>query len=278
MHDTLRSSPHSIALAFSIAIFVHVFIGLSTLRALPDIQERKTQTIQLTIASAKQAAQVGKIAAVANSNEQVAASNKGKKGSENTSSLQQQIATQAITDRHVETAKEAQKQNASSQGKQQPSIKIPTITTPLPDFRRQLKQADRTQQQHNPLNDMANLFKQQKIDNQVAIISSNPNLPPLSNYEKQLLQKLVQSQYHDRQYPISKLSRAHELQLEIQLHESGAVRNARIIESSKNLQLDKGAIRAALAASPYPEPPTLDRSNGFRYLIHIRYEPDNHKP
>jgi periplasmic protein TonB len=59
------------------------------------------------------------------------------------------------------------------------------------------------------------------------------------------------------------------VQLELNLMANGALIDVRITKSSGNEALDGRVYRAALLASPYPEPPTSER--GRRFRVEVRY-------
>ncbi|WP_166251620.1 energy transducer TonB [Marinobacter salicampi] len=64
------------------------------------------------------------------------------------------------------------------------------------------------------------------------------------------------------------------IKLEVELMTNGTLIDARITDSSGNQGLDQSAVRAALRASPYPEPPEEDRSGALRYQVRFLVEPD----
>lgn len=64
------------------------------------------------------------------------------------------------------------------------------------------------------------------------------------------------------------------IELEIQLMTNGALVDVRITDSSGSQGLDQSAVRAALRASPYPEPPEEDRSGALRYQVRFLVEPN----
>lgn len=269
MPNTATASP-AMFLALSMAICFHVIVAVGLYQSFPKIETEKTQTIQLTISATSQEAVIGKIAAVAHADAPTPIENLGKQNA------QQNDAPIVVSSHQIakeQTSQNHSQNNQEAKGTHQPTIAIPKIATPLPDALRQLNQSNKTQVQRVPFSNMVDVFQQKEIDNEVAVIRSDPKLPPLSDYEKILLEKLVQSQHYDNQYPISQLSGVHKLQLEIQLHASGAIKNASIKTSSNNKKLDQAAIRAALSASPYPPPPMTDAHKGFRYNIHILYDP-----
>ncbi|WP_150912641.1 cell envelope integrity protein TolA [Marinobacter halotolerans] len=60
------------------------------------------------------------------------------------------------------------------------------------------------------------------------------------------------------------------VQLELNLMANGALIDARITKSSGNEGLDRRVYRAALSASPYPEPPTSEGGRR-RFRVEVRY-------
>lgn len=60
---------------------------------------------------------------------------------------------------------------------------------------------------------------------------------------------------------ISELTDSNTLRLELQLLQNGALTRARVMKSTGIKQIDSAAYRAALSASPYPEPPGKQGDN-----------------
>lgn len=138
------------------------------------------------------------------------------------------------------------------------------------------KQANRSQKNSSGIKE---LFSQDKtsVANHIQQLS-NSDLPPLSNYELSLLQKLaVNELYND--YPKvlenNKKDRI-DFTIEMILFANGAIKTARIFKSSEIDAVDQLAIQTAYNASPFDRPPQKDSDKGFRYLIPISYQ--NQKP
>ncbi len=68
------------------------------------------------------------------------------------------------------------------------------------------------------------------------------------------------------------LAKATTMEIELQLLGNGALTRARVIKSTGNQQIDDAAYRAALAASPYPEPPASN-SDQHRFEIELVFTP-----
>lgn len=62
------------------------------------------------------------------------------------------------------------------------------------------------------------------------------------------------------------------VELELRLMTNGALVDAKVTRSSGFADLDRSALKAALRASPYPEPPASDQSGGWRYRIEFYLE------
>lgn len=61
--------------------------------------------------------------------------------------------------------------------------------------------------------------------------------------------------------------------IELRLLSNGALREVRLMESSGNDVVDRVAVQSALAASPYPPPPSEERQNGFRFTLDLIMAP-----
>lgn len=89
----------------------------------------------------------------------------------------------------------------------------------------------------------------------------------LSDYEIKLWEKIAGEIRYDP--ALGDLSEPRAVTLELRLMDNGALRRARIVESSGSDALDNLGRQAALSASPYPEPP--DGSGRFR--VRLIFEP-----
>lgn len=72
---------------------------------------------------------------------------------------------------------------------------------------------------------------------------------------------------------ISRLSGPVAMEVELQLLGNGALTRARVLKSTGVDSIDKAAYRAALAASPYPEPPE-GASGQNRYDVELLFTPE----
>lgn len=71
---------------------------------------------------------------------------------------------------------------------------------------------------------------------------------------------------------IRELTESNTMELELQLLRNGALTRAKIIRSTGIEQIDRAAYRAALSASPYPEPPA-DQSGKRRFEVKLVFAP-----
>ena len=95
----------------------------------------------------------------------------------------------------------------------------------------------------------------------------------LSEYEIQLWEKIAGEIRYEP--ALAEISEPRGVTLELRLMANGALRRARIMESSGQDALDNLGRQAALSASPYPEPP--DGSSRFRVRL-IFQPPDREAP
>ena len=71
---------------------------------------------------------------------------------------------------------------------------------------------------------------------------------------------------------ISRLTDSARMEIELQLMKNGALTRARVVKSTGIQTVDEAAYRAALAASPYPEPPA-DSETGDRFEVELVFSP-----
>ena len=69
------------------------------------------------------------------------------------------------------------------------------------------------------------------------------------------------------------LQHAEIVRLELHLMSNGALIRVNTLNRSEVEGLNQAALRAALAASPYPAPPGEDASRGYRYPVELRFMP-----
>lgn len=106
---------------------------------------------------------------------------------------------------------------------------------------------------------------------------STSELPPMSPYQRQLLEILGRNQYHDAQYAFSRLQQERRVRLRLRLLSNGALVRTDILQSSGDRALDLAAQRSAYAASPFPPPPAEDASLGYTYTVDIQYQPRSNR-
>lgn len=274
------SSPYRISLAISFAILFHTILGIVLFQILPEIETKKTIPIQLTISSqASSAAIQTRANTAANKPEETAEEILNKEKLQNaakdiitstgSSHFSQNSATEKARDSDQITTPDQ-----SSKSVKQENIFIPKIKTDLPDVRRDIAIASKSQTASKSFTEISSLFQQQESETETIQVTSDPELEKISAYEQLLRKKLTQAQYQDKLYPIiSKLNESKLVSLELVIFPNGSIRNALIRKSSNDQKLDQAVRKIALDASPYPAPPKEDKSFGYKYNISIRYEP-----
>jgi TonB family protein len=137
-----------------------------------------------------------------------------------------------------------------------------------------------------PKNNQSNLFEglqnifsrnsDSSTQNEIRQISTK-SLDELSDYEVLLLQRLARNELYDDFHKIMIHHNQDQVDYTVSLFlfPNGAIKNARIKESSNIADIDRLAIQAAFQASPYPKPPQEDINTGLRYDIPIIYKKIN---
>ncbi|WP_111497455.1 energy transducer TonB family protein [Marinobacter bohaiensis] len=74
-------------------------------------------------------------------------------------------------------------------------------------------------------------------------------------------------------HSISELQQVRVVRLELQLMDNGTLIQLQTLESSGDPALDRAARQGALAASPYPVPPSSARDQDYRYQVELRFTP-----
>lgn len=105
---------------------------------------------------------------------------------------------------------------------------------------------------------------------QLARITQSPS--ERDPYRIMLATHLGRQLENERIPAMGALAKATTMAIELQLLGNGALTRARVIKSTGNQQIDGAAYRAALAASPYPEPPASN-SNQHRFEIELVFTP-----
>lgn len=113
---------------------------------------------------------------------------------------------------------------------------------------------------------------QSDANSQIKQISTRKT-PPLSDYQKALIQHMVRADLYDRfhDFLANRAETKAAYQIEFRLMENGAIQSARITKSTGISALDELAVTTAYNASPYPPPPRSDSARGYRYTIPVEY-------
>lgn len=105
---------------------------------------------------------------------------------------------------------------------------------------------------------------------QIVEIAENPQ--ETNPYLFALRQHIAQELYEHGAPSLHRLSEPVSVAMELHLMSSGALVNAVIQRSSGHEELDRAAYRAALSASPYPEPPSSERERK-RFQVEVIFSP-----
>ena len=105
----------------------------------------------------------------------------------------------------------------------------------------------------------------------VTQLTSQPELtdPYLAALWRQVALQLRQQRIPELQA----LQHAETVRLELHLMSNGALIRVNTLSRSGVEGLNQAALRAALAASPYPAPPAEDANRGYRYPVELRFLP-----
>jgi len=274
------SSPYRISLAISFAILLHTILGIALFQILPKIETNKTIPIQLTISSKASSSAIQTRANTAsNKPEETAEEILNKEKLQNASKEIITTSSSSISSNYSAKEKAQSTDQKTTPDQSTASIKqenifIPKIKTDLPDVRRDIAIASKSQAASKSFTEISSLFQQQETETTIVQVSSNPELEKISAYEELLRKKLTHTKYQDQLYPIiSKLNQSKLISLELVIFPNGSIRNVLIKTSSNDQKLDQAVRKIALDASPYPTPPEADKSFGYKYNISIKYEP-----
>jgi protein TonB len=167
----------------------------------------------------------------------------------------------------------------SDRDKTSPTEAVSKETTPLPDKKSPAIEAERTAQprQQNAPSAVApasapsmagqQSAKQGKSQQELTLKSKAPS------EESSYLSLLVQTIARNAKIPkLEEFEKGQVLSVELELNlmSNGALVGARITESSGHDGLDQRVYRAALAASPYPEPPS-SATRQQRFRVEVKY-------
>lgn len=113
----------------------------------------------------------------------------------------------------------------------------------------------------------------QRTKNSIQQISSK-SLEQLTQYETQLIQIMAQKGLYDEFHPVMTKHKQTNIEYIITLHifPNGAVKTAKIRQSSGIEEIDRLAVKTAYLASPFPKPPSEDINKSFKYDIPIIYQ------
>lgn len=113
-------------------------------------------------------------------------------------------------------------------------------------------------------------MKKETENTEVARITRSP--AQQDPYLIQLAVHLAKELERLRVPAVSQLTDTARMEIELQLMKNGALTRARVVKSTGIQTVDEAAYRAALAASPYPEPPA-DSANGDRFEVELVFSP-----
>jgi len=236
-------------IAFFLACALHALLAVLLLIAPPLIPEREDKSIPVLLVSSDRA----------NIKQQTTQQPKSVKQQE------ERVTTQGQS-RFTEAHQLSQEPSQQSQIQATSTPTMPTLSSPL------RTQSNRS---NNSSSGLRNLFSQERAQASSQITQlSNSDLPPLGDYELSLLQRLAANElYQDYPKVLANNKRERiDFSVEIILFANGAIKTAKIIESSNIDAVDQLAIQTAYNASPFDRPPEEDIEKGFRYLIPISYQ------
>ncbi|MDX1452130.1 MAG: TonB C-terminal domain-containing protein [Oleiphilaceae bacterium] len=143
---------------------------------------------------------------------------------------------------------------------------LPTIQMP------EMSQSSRAQQAREGLQE---LFKRSGQVTPVEQKSTLQDAQLLSEYEQILWRSLSDHSLYDPYNEVLREQGMRELQfsIEIQLFPNGAIKRAKITESSGAQYIDDLAIKIVYDASPYPRTPASDIRKGFRDFFSVKFRP-----
>lgn len=142
-----------------------------------------------------------------------------------------------------------------------------------------LNQGQFLQNKNNPnvFEGLQNIFSRKPIQQEKSSSTqqlTTKALEELSEYEIQLLQRMAKNELYDKFHPVMKKHEQDRINYVITLHlfPNGAIKSAKIKNSSNIDEIDNLAINAAYLASPFPKPPSEDIKKSFLYEIPIVYD------
>lgn len=250
MQESKNTTAYRIVLALSLALFLHVLVAMAigAWLQLPE-QEPERHTVSVRIAPQGQAP------------EQTTDSRSDREGSDSPA-------------RNAESGGRAPVVGSEEGTRAAPIQAPPETRSPgRPDLSAAAPEAG----SQDSTSSFRQLFGQRSPDADAPTDESRvtrlsrENREELSDYEIQLWEKIAgEVRYGDA---LADLREPKTVTLELRLMDNGALRRARIAESSGSGALDRMGRQAALSASPFPEPP--DGSGRFRVRLIFEAPSDN---
>ena len=234
MLETKHTTVYRIALAISLAIFIHVMLVLAAgswwRTALEP--EKKTRTVRVQIAPSGTHAPETTTASSADNS----VSAERKSGSRGNS------VSPVVTRNHSSRSA---------------PVRVPSATRNpgRPDISASNAEAAGERSMTSLQTLFGSASPQEKESDEDAEITrlSQEEMQKLSDYELKLWEQIAQAVRY--QEALAQLGQERSLTLEMRIMDNGALRRARITASSGSDALDRIGHRAALSASPYPKPP-----------------------
>ncbi len=237
------------------AILLHVIIALIAQAALTLSPQKNQRSIPVLLVSDSRQQQIQSTAKTTKA--------------ESSRSSKNLVSTSGESSYNISSSENPVKGSGGNSTKPKPRTNSDTPTwsdVKMPE----LSQSSRAQRAETGLR---NLFAQSKTADNTIRQQSSSEKPILSEYEILLIQRLSDASLYDRYHHLMDTHQKESFgyTIELVLFPNGAIKNAKIIESSSIAQLDELAKTTAYNASPYPRPPESHRHFGFKYLIPIEY-------
>lgn len=236
-HGSYNSLPakYRIALALSSAFLIHTLLLSGVPSVLPDPPARHQQQLNLELISAKSSSTASASSSISDPGKSVAHRNLPFEITPNSKTAPQKPTTQ--------------------------TSKSPAESAVIPNFS-SAETAQKPESREQPS------IMQNSGD--VARITQSPaeKDPYLIKLAMHLAAKLETLRIPE----IRELTRSSAMELELQLMGNGALTRVRVIKSTGIERIDNAAYRAALSASPYPEPPP-DSSEKSRFEVKLVFSP-----
>ncbi|MGM0449661.1 MAG: energy transducer TonB family protein [Pseudomonadota bacterium] len=249
-----QQTPYPLVLALSVALFLHVALAtlVNSWLSLPE-PDRSEPTVRVRIAMAGAQPSTSQAQTVPETTRAASATQpEPQTDTEEESSLPADASTEGDTDRSPE--------QASADPDPQPEARAQKDTTTQSE-----QTVDRAQIIQVPGTDSP--VTGSDADTPVTRLSQD-EVRQRSDYEIALWEKIAQQVAYTPS--MAEMRKPREVVLDLRLMANGALRRARIETSSGLETLDGIAREAALAATPFPEPPEGRR----RFSVRLIFEPD----